>query len=269
MVWAIPYRLGSTRQKPCEASQHPPVLPQRGSWNGTLFNQRNCRRATGVRHHHRLVIGIQYGPLSEHLQLDPDLLLKQAKKWSDSGKLCTISSKLLKEPVATHKSSKSCDQKVLGPTQWRGNKAKLPKPKQQQSHRQQQKQCTRCGKGQHPQDKCPAKETMSHCCRKKGHYSTQCFTKDVSELTDQSHLDTVPGHSVVHPWVFVVSQAKAVWTRNRIQVGHWSQSDINLRVDLSATRETETRFPKQNSVWAITSPPKGTWAVWGKHCSQE
>ena len=54
------------------------------------------------------------------------------------------------------------------------------------------KQCTRCGKEQHPRDKCPAKEATCHKCQKKGHYSAHCFTKSLSEvkITD-NFLDTV------------------------------------------------------------------------------
>ena len=37
------------------------------------------------------------------------------------------------------------------------------------------KQCTRYGKEQHARNKCPAKDATCHKCRKKGHYSTQCF----------------------------------------------------------------------------------------------
>ena len=53
-----------------------------------------------------------------------------------------------------------------------------------------QNQCTHCGKGQHSRDKCPAKEATCHRCHRKGHFSTQCFSKSVAELSSESHLDT-------------------------------------------------------------------------------
>ena len=136
----------------------------------------------------RLVVGIRDGPLSERLQLDPDLTLEKAKKMVRQREAVHDQQQVLK--------GASSDTHVLeelrpkrGSTQWRGSKPK-PKPKQQQQYRQQQRQCTRCGRGQHPRDKCPAKEATCHCCKKKGHYSTQCFSKDVSELSNESPLDT-------------------------------------------------------------------------------
>lgn len=38
---------------------------------------------------------------------------------------------------------------------------------------------------QHPRNKCPAKDATCHKCQMKGHYSTQCFVKNI----DMSSLD--------------------------------------------------------------------------------
>ena len=54
----------------------------------------------------------------------------------------------------------------------------------------QQKQCTRCGKGQHTRDKCPAQDVMCYCCQKKGHYSTHCLSKIVGETSTENQLDS-------------------------------------------------------------------------------
>ena len=50
--------------------------------------------------------------------------------------------------------------------------------------------CTRCGKGQHPRNKCPTKNAICHRCQKKGHCSSQCFSKQVSEVAGENHLET-------------------------------------------------------------------------------
>ncbi len=52
------------------------------------------------------------------------------------------------------------------------------------------KTCTRCGKGPHLRDRCPATEATCHRCNKKGHYSSQCFSKQVSEVTTEDLLET-------------------------------------------------------------------------------
>ena len=55
------------------------------------------------------------------------------------------------------------------------------------------KQCTRCGKGSHKRDKCPARDAVCHKCHKKGHYSACCLSKSVANVTmtnQQTHSDT-------------------------------------------------------------------------------
>ena len=37
--------------------------------------------------------------------------------------------------------------------------------------------CTRCGREPHARNSCPAKEAICHTCKKRGHYSSQCFKK--------------------------------------------------------------------------------------------
>ena len=51
----------------------------------------------------------------------------------------------------------------------------------------------RCGKGPHFQQVCLAKDPVCHKCEKKGHYSLQCFTKAVTEVTaaDAAPCDTL------------------------------------------------------------------------------
>ena len=64
-----------------------------------------------------------------------------------------------------------------------------PAARQQQQH---SLKCTRCGKGPHSRGACPAKEDIRHKYKKKGHYSAQCFSKGVAEISSQpmNNLDT-------------------------------------------------------------------------------
>ena len=69
---------------------------------------------------------------------------------------------------------------------------------------QPQAKCTRCGGPQHAKEKCPAKEAVCHCCEKKGHFSKQCYTKLVSEISTENLMDTAAIDTVssdtVAPW---------------------------------------------------------------------
>ena len=64
------------------------------------------------------------------------------------------------------------------------------------------KRCTRCGKEQHPKEKCPARDATCHRCQRKGHYSAQCYSKTVATVRstdggsptpflDNAFMDTV------------------------------------------------------------------------------
>ena len=47
------------------------------------------------------------------------------------------------------------------------------------------KPCGRCGRGSHTRDKCPSKDATCHRCEKKGHFSSQCFTKKVADIKSE------------------------------------------------------------------------------------
>ena len=51
------------------------------------------------------------------------------------------------------------------------------------------KPCTRCGKGTHPREKCPARDAICHRCQRKGHYGALCYSKQAS-LSETTSLDT-------------------------------------------------------------------------------
>lgn len=52
------------------------------------------------------------------------------------------------------------------------------------------KACIHCRKEPHPHKKLPAKGASCHRCNKKGHCSSQCFSKRVSEVSSENVLDT-------------------------------------------------------------------------------
>ena len=131
----------------------------------------------------RLVVGIKDSALSESLQMDADLTLEKAKKRIRQREAVQEQQQLLKggssstlEEIRSH----------------RGYFKNRPRAKPSPKH---PKQCTLCGKELHSRDKCPARDVRCRRCQKKGHYSTQCYSKrtstvPVSEVTSESHLDT-------------------------------------------------------------------------------
>ena len=125
----------------------------------------------------RLVVGIQDAALSQLLQLDAELTLEKAKKRVRQ-----------REAVAEQQ------QALKGTAGGAINLDGIHSRRAQQSRAAAsgRQQCTRCGKGQHPRDRCPAKEATCYRCQKKGHYSSQCFSKQDqdSEVPRANHIDT-------------------------------------------------------------------------------
>ena len=154
----------------------------------------------------RLVVGIRDMALSEKLQLDADLMLERAK-----------TAVRQQEAVQEHQSILIGDRTSQVPItvdavqgKQATGKPRKPagagKPERRSSH----KPCTRCGKGNHKRDKCPAREAICHKCQHKGHYSSQCFTRSAvdtvlaqdQETSSPVYLDTIRTES---PKVWMVT----------------------------------------------------------------
>ena len=138
----------------------------------------------------RLVVGIRDIVLSRHLQLHADLTLQTAKK-----KICHREAIEEQQQVlrGTNGDSKTLYSIVVQPRQeYTARKGRrYCKPVYNRNPRAKTKPCTRCGKGVHPHFKCPASDSTCHRCHKIGHYSSQCFTKQISEVAKESYLSMV------------------------------------------------------------------------------
>ena len=135
----------------------------------------------------RLVVGIRDTALSERLQTDAELTLEKAKK-------------TIRQREAVHEQQcllKGAEPKTLEAVQ-HGNYRKQrdgrrPGGKNKPSgwSFNSKNKCTRCGKGAHSRDKCPAKDAKCHRCKKKGHYGAMCFAKSTAASVESEAADDI------------------------------------------------------------------------------
>ena len=121
----------------------------------------------------RIVVGIRDQSLSERLQLDSALTLEKAKT-------------LMRQREAVHEQQMFLSSGASGqPSQVDAIKHKVTFKQGNTSDRRNQavtnrtnpagqaKNCTRCGRGPHSRNSCPAKDATCDACKKKGHFKSQ------------------------------------------------------------------------------------------------
>ena len=94
--------------------------------------------------------------------------------------------------------------------------------------------CTRCGRGLHSYEQCPARMATCHRCNKKGYYSSRCFTKQVSEVSHSENV-SLTLHSLTQ---FLPSR---VPHGLKFQARHWSRGQHYIRGNLSATTKAKAQ----------------------------
>ena len=134
-----------------------------------------------------LVVGIRDKALSERLLLNPDLTLEKAKTMLRQKEAVHTQQQVLQEAQS---GPLSVEHGVVDAVRSQGTRTKplsgtFTKPIQTP------RQCIKCGKGQHPWYLCPAKDSVCHKCKRKGHFSSQCLSKTVAEVQpDESYVNT-------------------------------------------------------------------------------
>ena len=138
----------------------------------------------------RLVVGIRDKSVSERLQMDAALTLEKAKTAIRQREAIQDNRPLWKadsnpDPItvdALNKGKTKSDKHSRRAATGASNPATAPK------------RCTRCGRGVHRRDKCPAHDAVCHKCHKKGHYSAHCLSRSVANVTttppEQTHSTT-------------------------------------------------------------------------------
>ena len=116
----------------------------------------------------RLVVGIQDNGLSERLQLsDADLKLEKAKK-------------MIRQREAVHEQQFALKEEPVVLEEVQGNQGYFKRTNNQ-------KRCSRCGRGPHPWDTCSTREAWCHHCKCTGHYKSQCQSKTIAEVRSEVH----------------------------------------------------------------------------------
>ena len=159
----------------------------------------------------RIVVGIRDKTLSERMQLDAKLTLETAKTLVRQREAVHEQQQILRG-VPKQELAVDAIQPRHKPraTPWeRGSRNKTP---QKTGHPSDSSKCSRCGKGPHPRQSCPARDAICHKCQRKGHYSAQCFSKTaITEVTqadtayDTSYLTAITGNTSTGIWSVTVA----------------------------------------------------------------
>ena len=131
----------------------------------------------------RIVVGLTDVSLGEKLQLNPELTLEIAITKARQSEMVKKQQAVVRADIlyvdGIHKGKPSKDKR---PTE------------------SKQEQCTRCGKiPSHARQNCPAKDSVCHRCKKKGHFQSQCKSKkaidlimsDIPEESENAFLGTI------------------------------------------------------------------------------
>ena len=129
----------------------------------------------------RIVVGIRDNSLSERLQMDSNLTLEKAKIQVRQREAVQEQQILLKNGQKEDKSVDFVRHNVPKSKAQRTPNRRVPSRTQQKGGK-----CSRCGKGPHSRQQCPARDAECHNCKKKGHYSAQCFQRTIADVTANS-----------------------------------------------------------------------------------
>ena len=158
----------------------------------------------------RLVVGIRDTALSGCLQTDADLTLNKAMKAVRQQEAIREQQTVLHNNKTANDNPDNLDSvKTKVKSKQLNRKVTVTKP--------DVKSCGWCGKSYHSRDKCPAKDVICHKCQKRGHFSSQCFSK---RTVSQHSVDTTDSLDATHSSDDTITSLDVVQTGNNSLDSH-------------------------------------------------
>ena len=127
----------------------------------------------------RLVVGIRDTTLSAQFQLDAELTLEKAKTKIHQREAVGQQQAELKSGPRRQQNTQV---EAVHPGKTHRKRMQRQPQIQRRIQQRDAKPCKRCGRSSHPRDKCPAKDAVCHRCNKKGHFGSQCLSKQVATI---------------------------------------------------------------------------------------
>ncbi len=130
--------------------------------------------------------------------MDPELTLKKANMLVRQHEAVQEQQSLLRHGPKVDKAIDSLHKPP--PFKGKGSQIRLRPPTTARQPQPAQGKCSRCGRGLHSRQQCPARDAECHTCKRKGHYSAQCFHKSVADVArepdaadhyDRAYLNTI------------------------------------------------------------------------------
>ena len=192
----------------------------------------------------RLVVGIRDSTVSQKLQMNAKLTLEEAKKEIRQREAVREQSKQLQATDGGCHNSMG-EVRRPRPQRSRGGATFHSRPKPRDRDRPDHKnKCTRCGQPKHtPGVKCPAKAANCNKCKRRGHYSSQCFSKTVASATREGEAHSQDA-AFLGP---VETENQSTWTSTLRMAGE----DIQFKLDTGAevTAVSEATYRKLRRVY--------------------
>ena len=165
--------------------------------------------------HDRLVVGISDKALSEQLCTHADLTLKKAKTRIRQHEAIHEQRDMLQQSGST-KHTTTLDQVKSKNSRHTGRRTpRTGDTTPHKSWRPAAQKYKRCGNKPHPRDQCPAKDAECYKCKKKRHFSSQCLTTTVKEVTSSTEIRSPNEEDLDLAFLSaVVSTDETSWTAN-------------------------------------------------------
>ena len=183
----------------------------------------------------RLVVGISDKALSERLCMDAELTLEKAKMMIRQREVVHEQRDMLHQSSST-KYTTTLEQVKSTRNKHTSHRPVAATPKTSRAVRTAtQKKCKRCGNKPHSRDLCPAKDAECYKCKKRGHFSSQCLTTTVKEVTLSAEMTSPNEEDLDLAFLnAVVSADEPSWTANIRVNGETMKFKVDTGAEVTA-----------------------------------